>query len=286
MITCLLCGCGGVEQHASLPGVETEAIDQRTGVKIRVHIGQSSITIAERVSVEVSIQWKEPVNVVLLDTDWASSQWTLIDHHQNPTKRIDDTYELKHSFLIEPFLAGTYALPEFSVQIMPEKDITPHTLESLPIELEVRSVLAATDTGELDPLSAFIEPFDLESPPQSINPLLILAIGSIIVCSAAVVWKLTRVTTITNQRSAYDQLALVAKGRCETQAIAYDHLYQALSKLDPRLQQTSEIRVLIEQCEQARFSQADAPSTDPQAMARHTLELLGESASDTDLEIA
>ena len=208
--------------------------------------------------------------------DWAASDWTLIDSHREPIARTETGFAASSTYLIEPFLAGEYTIPSFGVEITPTPDAQPYPLVSLPLTIQVQSVLASEDSGELDPAAGFVDPeTELANEPQP-KAMLYALIAGVIFFSALVIWRLTRPSLQSQTpRSAYALLELVATGHEGSESDAYNTLYQAFTRLDPRLQHTSEIRSLIEQCECARFSANESSALDPQTIARHTLELLG-----------
>ncbi len=281
LVACVLVGCSRDVPAPSSAGIVSDVADPETGVKIRTRIETDKIGIADRLRVEVQIEWASPVSATLGEPDWDTTQWTRIDGTVRPVEVSNGGFKLVASFLLEPFLAGTYAVPAFEVFITPGSDSLTRTLLSIEIPIEVISVLDAQDAGVLEPAVGFIDP-NLTSDIQSNSKYGVLGVAAVVfVFSAYIIWRLTRTTNPSTFRSAYELFERVADGLEPTESTAYDTLYQAFIRLDPRLQQTSEVRGMIEQCEQALFSPINTPTTDPVTMARHTLELLGQSATET-----
>lgn len=280
LITTMLAGCSPDAPSPLVGGIEAEAFDPQSGVVILTQINDGEIASADRLRVEVRIQWASPVNVTLNEPDWAGEGWTRIDASQQPVQMTDSGFELTGSYLIEPFLPGEYTVPSFTAVITPHPDSESYELASPPIAVVVQSVLDSQDSGELDPSIGLLDPrAALPDQPNSKSLIYTIA-GAMLISVLLVVWRLSRTSNRSGgQTSVFEQLQHVANGHDESESDAYNTLYNAFTRLDDRLQQTSEIRTLIEQCERARFSRSDTVSSPkilaPSAMARHTLELLG-----------
>lgn len=275
LVACVLAGCNRDAPAPTSDGIVTEVSDPETGVTVRTHIETDEIGIADRLRVEVRVEWTSPSSATLNEPDWADTQWTRIDGTIQPVELSDDGFVLVGEFLLEPFLAGTYEIPAFEVLITPDSDSPTRTLLSMTIPVQVLSVLDTEDAGVLEPASGFLDP-STPNDIQSKSKYGVFGIATVVfVVSAYIIWRLTRSAEPSTRRSAYELFNHVANGSDDTEAEAFDTLYQAFTLLDPRLQQTSEIQSMIQQCEQARFSPMGVGAEDPVSMARHTLELLG-----------
>tara|TARA_R110002072_G_scaffold42064_21_gene118854 strand:+ start:113411 stop:114283 length:873 start_codon:yes stop_codon:yes gene_type:complete len=276
----LLLGCQVQDTDSVSSGQSTQVIDPETGTKLTVWAPTDSISTAERLAINVEIHWIKPNEIELVEPVWNETQWSLIQSNQEPTRVDGDGFITSHHYLIEPFLPGKYTVPVFGLEITINPDEAARTITTLPLDIQVVSVLAAEDAGELEPVAQLYEPVDAVAS-QSTNQAVYWALGGGLVLSGLIIYLLTRSTNQdTKNRSAYallEEVARIKDGQCPQ---AYETLYLALCKLDPRLQHTSEIRVLIEQCERIRFSHDQAGELDAKQMARHTLDLLGTSGSE------
>ncbi len=274
-------GCSGGGDVASVHGIETQVTDPQSGVTIRTRIDRDEIAASDRLTVVVLLEWTSPATATLIEPDWAQSGWTLIEFHKEPAKLTDSGFLVQSSALIEPFLPGEYAVPVFEAEVYQSENAQPYRMQSLPIPVRVRSVLDEQDAGELDPADGLLDPAALETSRSASNGLLLGFALGVAGIAIVIIWLLSRSSGDgTESPSVYAQLERVAHGRDASDEDAYNTLYRVFTRLDDRLQQTTEIRSMIEQCERARFSAGDADTLDPRAMARHTLELLGASPSD------
>lgn len=282
LILCLLLlvGCQSKSTDPAPSGQSAQVIDPDSGTTLTVTAPTDSISTAERIQIQVEIQWVEPYEIKLVEPVWSETQWSVIQSTQEPTRVGGDGFITTHQYLIEPFLPGEYSIPAFGVGVTLRSDEAARTISASPLAVQVHSVLAAEDAGELEPFAQLYEPIDA-IPSQITNQALYWALGGGLVLSGLIIYMLTRpATQATKNRSAYALLEEVARLKDGQSPHAYETLYLALCKLDPRLQQTSEIRVLIEQCERIRFSHDQAGELDAKQMARHTLDLLGASGSE------
>lgn len=265
---------------------KTEVVDRTNGVRVQAWTDQESIGTADRVRVIVDIRWVDSVRVQLVQPDWENTQWTLISQSQSSTEyshSIQDGYSFGSTttFVLEPFLPGAYTIDSFEVRIRTDHNAEPILLLTEPFEIEVRSVLATQDDTELSPISGFIDPNQIQQHASNTVPVVIGVSISLVLVSGFTVWNLTRKgETFKSEPTVYELLDRVSKGKVNDDQQGYRTLYDALLKLDPRLQSTSEIRFMIDQCESARYSAVDKHLSDPQTMAKHTLELLGLSMGD------
>ena len=276
LYACMLVGCSRPNSAASGDGIDTQVIDQSTGTELRTHIERDQIGIADRVLIIVELEWNSPASTKLIEPQWSESEWELIETLYEPVQSEEGSFILAASFVLEPFLAGDYTTPLFSAEISPQTNAPLHTLESMPTQIRVLSVLDEQDSGELDPPNAAVDPtLDSSVEPQSTLAIFIV-IGVVVFGIGLVLWlRLRTSSSASTQPSVYEQIEQVASGNNDSILQGYDTLYHAFCRLDYRLRQTSEIGNFIQECERARFSGVDSNTLDPKAMAQHTLELLG-----------
>lgn len=276
LCTCAIAGCARTTPTAAVDGYETEVSDPQSGVMIRTHIDTDELTTSDRLFVEVELEWAAPVLASFIEPDWSQSGWTLIETHLDPVQSTDDGFVSAVTYLIEPFLPGQYTIPAFGVQIFPDSTFDSVSMESMAMDVRVLSVLDIQDAGDLDPVDGLLDPRATQQiETKSMNLLYGISAFAFGV-ALLIIWRLTRSRENADASpSVYAQLEHVANGCDESDSVAYHSLYQAFIGLDERLQMTSEVRSMIEQCERARFSLDDANALDPRTMARHTLDLLG-----------
>lgn len=278
----MLVGCSRPDSASRSEGIDTQVIDQSTGTELRTHIERDQIGIADRVQINVQLEWTSPASTKLIEPQWSESEWELIESFYEPVQSNEGSFVLAASFVLEPFLAGEYATPVFTAEILSQPDSPAHTLESMPTPIRVLSVLDEQDSGELDPPNSFVDP-TLDSSTETQSTLAIfIVIGVLALGIGLVLWhRLRTAKPMSPLASVYEQIEQVASGENHSILQGYDTLYHAFCRLDYRLQQTSEIGNFIQECERARFSGVDSNTLDPKAMAQHTLELLGCAEGDT-----
>jgi len=270
-------GCARPAAEPVRIGIDSQASDPTGTVVVRTHIDRDKIGVADRLWVRVELEWTPPTTAELVEPDWESSAWTLIEMQRLPAEQTQTGFQAAYAYLLEPFLPGDYETPVFVVEIYPESAGEKYQLESVAMEVNVRSALDAQDAGTLDMRVGFVDPLEMQadSEPRS-NLGLWAGIGGVLAMVFVVLWQVTRTDRAEQgNESVYAQLRRVAQAEDSDSLDGYDTLYRAFTRLDPRLQQTSEIKGMIDVCERARFSADEVGVGDPQTMARHTLELLG-----------
>jgi len=247
---------------------------------LTVILPTTTLGIADRLSVQVLVESPPPFTVRVDDIDWEDGGWTLIDAVHHPIRESDGAegkiMTLESEYVLEPFLPGEYEIPSIHVQFTSVTGVA-HVLQSESFAVTVDSALDSKDIGELAPAAdSFIPP--LQSQPPRSQAWLVVAATSALLIIAFLVWKsMSGIRVATNdEQSSKDLLQEVADSTGINREDAFAQLARALSLLFPRLQETSEIRGMIEECEQARFSQDQQTSADPSTLAKHALELLGE----------
>jgi hypothetical protein len=277
----VLGGCTRSPSVQAENGIDTEAMDPESGVVVRTHMDKDEIGIADRLKVQVFVEWEPPARAALVEPDFADSGWSLIESHQDPLVTTATGFVESSTFLLEPFLAGAYRVPAFWVEVTPDRNAKPYEFASMESSITVRSSLDAQDAGALDPAYGLAPPPSASDQRLSMSRMVIGGIVGFGIFAGLCFWWFTRGSLDRPKlESVLDQLQKVANNANQSDADAYDMLYHAITRLDERLQNTSEIRALIQSCEQARFSAGEHGALDPRAMARHTLELLGESESE------
>lgn len=275
LFACILCGCARPGSPANTQGVHTKTVDPVSGVVIRTHTDRRSIRTADRLVVHFEVEWNSSASVRIIEPDWNLEGWERIDSSSEPIKSTPAGYVSTGSYLLEPFLGGDYIVPALVVEIQPLNSVQPHSLTSKPFDIMVESVLSDEDSGELSQAGGFYSPAPPIEETANLNTVWGLIIGGSLTVICMLIWRRTRVDTTTERLNAYELFEQVADGDPHTQSQDYSQLHHAFSLLDLRLQRTSEISRLIEECERARFSQTPTHTLTAQAMARHTLELLG-----------
>lgn len=287
LISLFITGCSRDTVSVPTDGIETQATDPQSGAEIRVHIADDDIEIADQLTVTVVIEWPDSVSLWPIEPNWDATGWTLIHRSQQPTSTTQSGFLTSISYLIEPFLPGSYAVPSFSVSILPDSepaDIASSTyeLESIPLSVQVQSVLETQEFGDLEPANGYLDPRAVLSENHEASSLLFVIALLFIVAVVMIYWVKRSITSKSeSEESVFFLLEKIAEDSSGSKADSYNTLYQIFDRLDLQLQQTSEIRSLIERCEHARFSMHPVNDLDPRTIARHTLELLGKSDRDS-----
>lgn len=273
----LLISCSKQSSLANENGITTEIADPQTGVMIRVHIPSDTIGIADRITLQVDVEWALPATASIVPPDFEEQGWVLVDTYANPTQLHDGLYSTTNTYTLEPFLAGEYTIPTIAVDITPDSEADYYQLLSMPMLVVVKSVLDTDDGGELVPAYGFTDASALES--NESDSLMIPAIAVGMVLFAFVI--LLRVMTHKDSKqtpppSAHALLKRVVHKTHDNEPEGYSTLHQALMLLDTQLLGTSEIHGFVQECERAQFSPDQQISISPAVMAQHTLDLLGQ----------
>ena len=274
-IVILLSGCGQTGPSASTRGVTTETIDAQSGTLIRTRLDASEIGIADRLFVEVRIEWQSPAWASMQEVDWAGHGWSVIFASDGTVAASGDERSSVSTYLVEPFLPGEYTIPPFEVELTLNEAAVPYVISTEPLLVEVLSSLAPDDAGELSFIDGVYDPSLPAPPPARSQWLMIVVLAGL---AGSAIW----IGLYFHQRRMHeirdlqpgDLLEQIMGGHCQSESEAYDRLYQSLCLLNPGLQQTSEIRGYIEICEEARFSPSQLPPHDPTDIARQVLDLL------------
>jgi len=279
----LLPACSKLSESHAQVGTTVSVSDPESGVNLSVRTNLNEMTIANRIRITSELSWAEDVDASFSTPIWDDFGWTLIEQLNTPVSTNEQGYFQSSTFVLEPFLPGEYAIPSIEVKIMQLDTEISTGIQSDPIKITVAGILAEDDAGELAEPDGFFDPdlIPVETEDQSSLYIFIGFAGFIIV--VFIIW-LLRSKSKSNEatQSIYQQLKSIAQSAESNDSTTYQKLYQAIMRLDNRLLQTSEFGTLVEQCEVAIYSQDGRSDLTPQAMAKHTLELLGS----TEQEVA
>ena len=278
LIALIAAGCSQQAEVAHGGGAERVVTDPDSGVELRVHVDQSELTVSDRLRLQTTLAWPQSMEARVVEPDWDQSQWTLIERLESPVDLYGDVLSQTISYVLEPFLPGEYTTPEFKVLIGSDSDEHSLTLRSEPMTIEVAGLLSKDDQGELAEPEAFYDPSLLPQPTKSKATMYIILVTGGVACALIAVWIYRRRGHREDQLpSIYEQLSTIAKQSDSNDIESYQRLYHTITRLDHRLLNTSELHTLVEQCESAIYSPDGGSNLSPQAMAKHTLELLGAS---------
>lgn len=274
-----LTGCGPSAAPGTESGVTQETSDPDTGITLRTHVPSTELGIADRLTLGVMLEWPVAHDIELIEPDWSQGGWALIESTSTAPALVGETMRQERRYVLEPFLAGDYQTPTFSLRIAPQDAETPRTLESSPISITVATSLTPDAAEELSPLRTTKAPREETDQATRRSMLTIAGAGGALIACVVLVLVITRPKNkASSGRSIYDELIQIKRHpQTQDEQQAYHRLHQVFARLDPRLQSTSEIRELICACERARFAPGAGDAPSPQAMAGHTLELLGAS---------
>ena len=268
--TLLVGGCTPDDAQTTSAPIEHSVEDAQTETRLQLRVNTESIGIADRIWLEARWVWPDETEVSITDPDWSEGDWTLIETVDEPAKRSGDLYEASRRWLIEPFLPGQYSIPSPVLRIGSDDDA--RELEADPFTISVEGVLPDQDAGELNPLAAPAIP---EEQHQSRSPILIGAIGVVVLLAIVVLLIARRGSGQHDQETVYTQLRRIESDAQLDQQKGFELLDRAFARLDPRLRQTSEFAEMIRACDRARFAQHHEEKLSPARIARHALQLLG-----------
>ncbi|MGV6815504.1 MAG: hypothetical protein ACWA5W_10940 [Phycisphaerales bacterium] len=254
--------------------------EPETNASLRLSITETSISVAARLKVHIEVEWELGADVVLDVPDWSSEGWEVVEQIRLPVESVsaDHPEQLGQStdVVLEPFLPGEYRVPEIRVHVRDANGVE-RSIESEAIPVQVVSAMSTDDADELSPPSG---EYVLPEPVQSDH--MVLWGMLVVICLVAMVL-LLRLYALRNRSlkesriSPFDLLQEVAHSETMVSDEGFEKVYAALTSLYPELQQTSEIRGMIEQCESARFAPNPEVYSTPGFLARQALEILGES---------
>lgn len=285
-VLCALAGCQSKPATENFSYNKQEVIDTNTQVLVQTWTDQETIGTADRIRVILAILRPADVSIELIDPFRENSQWTLISQSKSAprystTDSDQSEFRSIHTFVLEPFLPGIYQIDSFEVHITHNEN-EPVILYTVPFEIEVKSVLASQDDHMLAPVSGYIDPERVGVLSREYGRVIVGTSVAVILFSTVIIWNLTRKSgAIQSDPSAYELLSQVSQDDSKSAQHNYQLIYDALLKLDPRLRATSEIRSMIDLCERARYSGIEMKVSDPQSMAKYTLELLGVDIGDS-----
>jgi len=172
----LVCGCDGSDavDGGDAPGQVVRTFEDG-GVAVTFTLSASRITTAQRVEARLEVLAPEGATVTLPGLDVAVGEFTLVDlARAEPAVAPDGRILHRETYLLEPFLDGTYAVGPMRVSYTPGAGLPARTatIPDEPIGIEVASVLA---DGEPIPDIKDIAPL-AELPPDR-RPWIVAGVG-------------------------------------------------------------------------------------------------------------
>ncbi|MFG0245405.1 MAG: hypothetical protein ACF8MF_05050 [Phycisphaerales bacterium JB052] len=263
-------GCSGGDPAPHVQLLTHEAEDAQSGARLMLNLHTDSIGIADRLWVEARWSWPDTISASLAPPEWGETDWTLIETIDEPVSRRGDRYEVSSRWLIEPFLPGEYIVP--SPVVLTESNSTTNELSVEPFTVSVEGVLPVQDTGQLNPLATPVLP---ETQDEASPALWVWVVFCVAVAALTVLIIARRGSHGEPDETVYAQLKRIENDDQLDQGQAFEILDRALTRLDPRLRQTTEFAEMIRACDRARFAREPQQHVSPARIARHALELLG-----------
>ncbi len=273
----LLLSIIGCEQHPlddQRSGLHSEITDPATGTMVSMSTLTSSAGIADRIKLNVSVSRPETVSYSFeINKSLEEAGWTIISESKKPTSVQNNLYTTSWTYLLEPFLDGTYQIPDLEIQLGSEAE---HRLICEGFSIEILPAVSNTEQLELTELATFHAPSS-ETDQEAVAPWLVaLLIGAGFVGLLFILRPWNRRVLYDPEQHVIDELKQIAQGIHQDQAQAFRVLHTSLLSLDHYLQHTSEITRLIQQCEHNRYNRPEFTSSadSPEQIAQHTLDLI------------
>ena len=265
----------GCADHASAdsPAVRQSASDPVSGATLTTSIETAEISLAQRLWVVDHWTFPDAYRAELTQRDWSQSDWSVVQVTEEPMQLRDGQLKVIRRVQIEPFLPGDYMIPAVTLSITGDRDQSPTTISTEPIQVTVLGVLTDDDKGALNPIADAQVPADTE---QNQPGLLWAGIAfGVALLAGGVYLLLHRSSEVTRSPSIYQELRTISDST--DQQHGFERLARVFERLDPRLRSTSEFREMINACDRARFGQEPTPPewATPARIARHALQLLG-----------
>ncbi len=166
----IISGCG---EKGTVPDAGTFAIKRhytQGPATVDLRVSRDAITIAEKVTLEISARVDEGYAIELPEFDKTSDTFQIASVI-SPPPELDDGGRIlsRKTYVLKPFLSGTYTIPSMTVRVSKpgEKASEPVVIETEPIDITVNSLLA----DQTDPALADI--FPPEALPE--KPYLLMA---------------------------------------------------------------------------------------------------------------
>lgn len=280
LVTTFLFGCSDT---ASPPdkSVTRSVTDNVTGVTLTTRIEEDEIVLADRIWVIDLALWSSGQTPTFEPRDWESTDWSVIDQSISIPEVRDGVYHLERRTLIEPFLPDTYTIPPCEILVPTDTREEPVVVQNDPIEVVVLGVLPDQDSGELNAIPETGEP-PTDNDEQS--PTLVIVLAAIGLVSVATLLMVMRPRgSQGNRDTAIDLLHKVYSDTSIPVHEAFELVGKAFSMLDDRLRSTTEFEQMIRVCDEVRYSPSGTTTqrVTPQTMAKHALELLGDTPQES-----
>ncbi len=276
LVTAFLVGCSDTAPPPDT-SVTRSVTDNATGVILTTRIENDEIVLADRIWVIDLASWSSGQTPTFEPRDWEKTDWSMIDQSISIPEIRDGVYQIERRTLIEPFLPDTYIIPPCEIKVLTDTHEEPVIVQNDPIEVEVVGVLSDQDSGELNAIPETGEPPTDEDEQSHILVIVLAAIGLV---SIAILFMVVRPRGAQgNRESAIDLLLRVRSDTSIPVHDAFELIGKSFGMLDEGLRNTTEFQQMIRVCDEARYSPRDEMTqrVTPQNMAKHALELLGET---------
>jgi len=166
----LLCSCAGNKKGADAPAAAPEDTGicktyERGPVTVTVRTNRKEVTIAERLELTLEADAEEGQEVKLPAFGEKLEQFGIVDYRTSQPELVGKgRVRLRKSYVLEPFLSGTYKIPPMTVEFWKKgDDANPHQIETEELEVHVKSLLPE-DLSNLT-IADIAPPLELPRPP-------------------------------------------------------------------------------------------------------------------------
>ncbi|MEQ8769764.1 MAG: hypothetical protein RIB60_04565 [Phycisphaerales bacterium] len=206
--TFILAGC---EDRSAPPVPEPHVMTSaRSGpAGLVVTLDRDAMRTVDRLRVRIEADATDGAEIDPPTFDPASTGWTVISRTDEPLAFTDAGPVRRSSVVLEPFLEGTYELPPVTLEwAMPSGERGVVSTE--PLRVEVSSVLAADDNGDLAGPVGMVRP-DPPAPDDSRLRTIAVGGGIVLVIVGVTGWWLAARRTKPADPSPADQLRALAR---------------------------------------------------------------------------
>jgi hypothetical protein len=178
-----LVGCQPTSEQAKAPPETIEKSYESGDVQLRVLLAPSKLTVADKTSLVLEATGPEAERPQFPEPGEKLGEFTIVATHSDPPKLLDNGRMLnRHTYELEPFLAGEYKIPPLEVHFSSAgPDETAQTIVTEELAATVESVVPdATEQTQLD-IKENMSPLEL---PRTI-PWWVFLIGIVLLAAAA-----------------------------------------------------------------------------------------------------
>ncbi len=248
----------GCERRTAPPAPEPQVVTSaRSGpAGLVVTLDQETLRTVDRLQVRIEADAVDGASIGPPAFDAAAAGWTVVSRTDQPLMFTDAGPVRRSVVMLEPFLAGTYELPPVTLEwTLPSGEQGVVSTESMGVE--VRSVLAADDVGDLAGPTGMIRPAPPERDERRAETLAVSAAILAVVVGVGGWWALAR-RRVREAPRPVDQLRAMAKSNDTDAERIGGAVADSLRRSHPKSEAAREVLDEIDRARYGRMPLSDA----------------------------